>query len=94
MSDTEALERLSLQLQGMRFGLEQFSTGDRSTWPDATERRSQLLDRYDAALVVAAEVLGVEAPDPPPRAATEPRRLDDEGRARLEGALRVAGLDL
>lgn len=89
-----ALERLALHLQGMRSGMEQYTTGVRSDSPDALERWSALLDRYDAALVQAAVLLDVLVPHPPPHTSAEGRLLTHESRAQLEYALRRTGLRL
>ena len=91
MSDRDSLRDLASHLEGMRAGLQEFESGERAAWPDAGQRRSVLLDRYDAGLVRAAELLGLPVPDPP---AGSGRRLDDADRRSLEDGLRTAGIEL
>ena len=90
----ETPESLAVHLRSMRWGLKRYRTGDRSDWPDAPARWSRLVDRYDAALVQAAVLLGVPVPGAPPRTPTARRRLSIEGRSQLENGLHAAGLDL
>ena len=85
-SRQEAIERLAHHLRGMRAGLEQYTSGHRSSWPDARQRWNALLDRYDAALVEASMLLGVRGGQP-----TVPEggpRLSEDDRAELERGLR------
>jgi hypothetical protein len=78
----------------MRSGLAEYTTGARSNQPEARERWSALLDRYDGALVQAAGLLGLAVPDPPPASSGGGRRLTDESRTHLEFALFMAGMRL
>ena len=94
MSDAATLERLAVHLKGMRSGLEQYRTGHRSGLPDALQRWSRLLDRYDRALVEAAVLLDLRVPNTPSPTAAVRRRLTPDGRRHLEKALSAAGIEL
>ena len=83
---TESLEDLERQLQGMRWSLEQYRSGERSGAPGAPELSSILLDRYDATLKHAADLLDIRDPG-----ITMP---DEIARADLEDALVASGMVL
>lgn len=90
----EDLERVAHHLRGMRSGLEQYSYGHRSSWPDAKQRWKALLDRYDAALVEASIMLGQPLSGGQLSASGAVPGLSEEERNALERSLRDAGLDL
>lgn len=83
--ESQELNKLIGHLRGMRHGLARYDSGDLSRWPDASQRRAVLLDRYDARLREAADAVGVAPPSD-----TGPAR----GRQELEDALADAGIDL
>ena len=84
--ETEPLEELAAHLEGMRWGLEQYRSGDRSASPGAIELGARLLDRYDATLRQAADLLDIRDPG-----ITMPEEI---ARADIEDALVAAGLEL
>jgi hypothetical protein len=102
VSNADGVPELVRNLQGMRWGMEEYRTSIRERRGDPGERlyalqdRSDLdalTDRYDRALVRLAVLVGVEVSIVPGTPEGNPR-LSDELRSLLEHAVEALGIDL
>ena len=91
MSHEEAVRALALQLRGMRWGIENYRTGVRSSAPEAQERLTVLLGRYDLALMQMAVLLGVASGSS--AFTVTKQQLRDEFRSLLKDDIGDAGVD-
>ena len=76
----------------MRWGIEAYRTGVRSSVPDAEERLGVLVGRYDRALMQMAILLGVAIGSAALTVTVE--QLSDEFRSLLEKGVCGAGIEL